>query len=95
MFRMDQILSATAFLRSLKEVPHRLVSIPEPLLITQRNGHFIAIMDGDHFEGVMSARQRIMRMDDPIEDSTLYDLQSYNAAHCTARSLRKGAEKRS
>jgi hypothetical protein len=47
MFRIDQILTATTFIRSFKEVAYRLSLNPEPLLITKRDGGFIVIMDGD------------------------------------------------
>ena len=69
MFRIDQILSATTFLHSFKEVAKRLVSTSEPLLITQRNGSFIVIMDGHFFEGIMSARHHILRKGESSEDS--------------------------
>ena len=46
MFRIDQILTATTFIRSFKEVAQRLLLNPEPLLITKRDGGFIVIMDG-------------------------------------------------
>ena len=56
MFRIDQILSVTTFLRTFKEVAHRLYSNPEPLLITQRSGRFIVVMDGDLFQELLDAR---------------------------------------
>jgi hypothetical protein len=76
MFRIDQILSATTFLRSFKEVAQRLVSTSEPLLITQRNGGFIVIMDGQFFEGIMRARHHILSMGEPPEDSAPCDCKS-------------------
>lgn len=58
MFRTNQIMSATAFVRSFKEVAEYLARNPEPLLITQRNGRFIVIMDGEFFEDLMDVRRR-------------------------------------
>jgi hypothetical protein len=62
MFRIDQILSATTFIRSFREVADRLSAHPEPLLITTRDGRFIVIMDGDFFEGIMDARSQLPSM---------------------------------
>jgi hypothetical protein len=53
MFRIDQILNATTFIRSFREVADRLSRNPEPLLITQKNGRFIVVMDGEFFEGLL------------------------------------------
>lgn len=41
MFLIDQILSATTFLRSFRDVTDRLASTLEPLLITQRDGESV------------------------------------------------------
>lgn len=59
MFRIDQIMSATRFIRSFKEVARRLSENHEPLLITQRNGRFMVIMDGVFFEAIMDARRHL------------------------------------
>ena len=76
MFRIDQILSATTFVRSFREVAQRLASTPEPLLITQRDGRFIVIMDGEFFEGIMGARYELQSLRDAPENSRLCDLKS-------------------
>jgi hypothetical protein len=74
MFRIDQILTATTFIRSFREVAQRLASMPEPLLITQRDGRFIVIMDGDFFEGIMGARDKLQSLRDASENNPLCDL---------------------
>jgi hypothetical protein len=76
MFRIDQILSATTFLRSFRDVADRLASTLEPLFITQRDGRFVVIMDGEFFEGIMSARHQLHSMSDTLESSPLCDLKS-------------------
>ena len=76
MFRIDQILSATTFLRSFREVAERLCSIPEPLLITQRDGRLIVIMDGEFFEGIMGARHELLSKSQAPESSLACDLKS-------------------
>jgi hypothetical protein len=76
MFRIDQIFSATTFIRSFREVAQRLASAPEPLLITQRDGRFIVIMDGQFFEGIMDARHRLLSINDAPENRPLCDLKS-------------------
>jgi hypothetical protein len=76
MFRIDQILSATTFLRSFREVADRLASTPEPLLITQRDGRFIVIMDGVFFKGIMSANHQLHGVSDALESRALCDLKS-------------------
>ncbi len=76
MFRIDQILSATTFLRSFREVAYRLASTPEPLLITQRDGKFIVITDGEFFEGIMSVRYQLHSMSEALESRALCDLKS-------------------
>jgi hypothetical protein len=47
MFAMDQIISATTFIRHFREVAKWLSKNSAPLLITQRNGRFLVVMDGD------------------------------------------------
>jgi PHD/YefM family antitoxin component YafN of YafNO toxin-antitoxin module len=76
MFRIDQILSATTFVRSFREVGQRLDSTPEPLLITQKDARFIVIVDGEFFEGIMSAQYQLQSMRDAPESSHLCDLKS-------------------
>jgi len=56
MFHIHQIMSATDFIRSFRKVSRYLALHPEPLLITQRSGRFIVIMDGELFEEIMGAR---------------------------------------
>lgn len=53
MFRIDQILNATTFIRYFRQVAERLSRNPEPLLITQKNGRFIVVMDGEFFVGLL------------------------------------------
>lgn len=66
MFRIDQIISATTFIRNFREIAKRLRLHAEPLLIAQRDGTFIVVMDGAFFEEVMDARRRMQRMPDGL-----------------------------
>ena len=59
MFRINQIMTATQFIRSFREVAAFLSRNLEPLLITQKNGRFIVVMDGEFFEGLVDARARL------------------------------------
>ena len=76
MFRIDQILSATTFIRSFREVAQRLAATPEPLLITQRDGRFVVVMDGEFFEGIMGARLQLLRVQDAPKSSRPYDVKA-------------------
>lgn len=74
MFRIDQILTATTFIRNFQQVARLLVENQEPFLITQRNGRFIVVMDGDFFQGFMDAHQRVHNNAEAFESSAGYDL---------------------
>jgi hypothetical protein len=60
MFRIDQIMTATQFVRSFREVANYLSRTSIPLLITQKNGRFLVVMDGEFFEGLMDTRARVL-----------------------------------
>jgi PHD/YefM family antitoxin component YafN of YafNO toxin-antitoxin module len=60
MFRIDQIMTATQFVRSFREVANFLSRTSAPLLITQKNGRFLVVMDGEFFEGLMDTRARVL-----------------------------------
>ncbi len=62
MFRINQIMTATQFVRSFREVGAFLSRNPEPLLITQKNGRFIVVMDGEFFEGLMEGRAQLAQV---------------------------------
>lgn len=74
MFRIDQILTATTFIRNFHHVARLLVENQEPFLITQRNGRFMVVMDGEFFEGLMDAHQRVHSNPAAFESSAGYDL---------------------
>jgi hypothetical protein len=76
MFRIDQIISATTFIRSFGEIAKRLFDNQEPLLIAQRNGRFIVVMDAAFFEGMMDARAQIQSMEDDFKERAPYDLKT-------------------
>lgn len=67
MFRIDQIVSATTFIRRFRENAERLFVNQEPMLIAQRNGRFIVVMDADFFEGAMDARRQVQSRRDELE----------------------------
>ena len=60
MFRIDQIMTATQFVRSFREIANYLSRTSIPLLITQKNGRFLVVMDGEFFEGLMDTRARVL-----------------------------------
>ena len=76
MFRIDQIMSATTFIRSFREVAEHLSQHPEPLLITQKNGRFMVVMDGDFFEGLLSALHRVEDTLHHTENIPPYDFKT-------------------
>jgi hypothetical protein len=83
MFRIDQIMTATTFLRSFKGVAERLSSTLEPLLITKRDGGFIVIMDGEFFEGIMSAQSSLQSLQPPLENEFPCNLRTQNPSEPT------------
>ena len=66
MFRINQIMTATQFVRSFREVAAFLSRNPEPLLITQKSGQFIVVMDGEFFEGLMDGRAQPTQVQDQV-----------------------------
>jgi hypothetical protein len=76
MFRIDQIISATRFIRSFREIAKHLAQSPEPLLITQKNGRFLVVMDGELFDGLISARHQIMSSGHSSGSRDGYDIKS-------------------
>ena len=55
MFRMDQIVTATQFLRHFRALADYLAKADEPLLVTQKGGRFLVVMDGEFFDGMTRA----------------------------------------
>lgn len=76
MFRIDQIMTATSFIRYFRKVAEHLSKNSEPLLITQKNGRFIVVMDGELFAGLMSARHFLPTSGDSTESSVSHDLKA-------------------
>jgi hypothetical protein len=66
MFRINQIMTATQFVRSFREVGAFLSRNPEPPLITQKNGRFLVVMNGEFFEGLMEGRARLAQVKPPV-----------------------------
>ncbi|MEY4668392.1 MAG: hypothetical protein RL518_1091 [Pseudomonadota bacterium] len=66
MFRIDQIVSVSTFIRNFREIAQRLRLRHEPLLLTQRDGGYIVVMDGAFFEDIMDARKRIQSMPEDL-----------------------------
>ncbi len=59
MFRIDQIVNASKFIRHFRSIARHLAESCEPLLIIQKNGRFLVVMDGDFFEGLLSSRSKL------------------------------------
>lgn len=76
MFRIDQIMTGTQFIRSFKEVANYLSRTSEPLLITQKNGRFLGVMDGELFEGLMDTRSRVLNEGINANTASANDSQS-------------------
>jgi PHD/YefM family antitoxin component YafN of YafNO toxin-antitoxin module len=53
-------MTATQFIRSFREVANYLSRTSAPLLITQKNGRFLVVMDGEFFEGLIDTRARVL-----------------------------------
>jgi PHD/YefM family antitoxin component YafN of YafNO toxin-antitoxin module len=53
-------MTATQFIRSFRQVANYFSRSPEPLLITQKNGRFLVLMNGEFFEGLMDTRARVL-----------------------------------
>jgi PHD/YefM family antitoxin component YafN of YafNO toxin-antitoxin module len=64
MFRIDQIINASQFIRHFKELAAHLSESNEPLLISQKNGRFLVVMDGEFFEEIMDIRAKTAGMSD-------------------------------
>ncbi len=61
MFRIHQIVTANRFMRSFREIAEHLAKCEEPILITQKTGRFLVVMDAEFFEGVLQARDSVGR----------------------------------
>ncbi len=52
-------MTASQFIRRFREVARHLAESCEPLLISQKNGGFLVVMDGVFFEGLLTARSQL------------------------------------
>jgi PHD/YefM family antitoxin component YafN of YafNO toxin-antitoxin module len=69
-------MTATQFVRSFREVAAFLSRNHEPLLITQKNGRFIVVMDGEFFEGLMDARTQLTQVKNQVNALASSDFKS-------------------
>ena len=76
MFRIDQIMTATQFSRSFRQVADYLSRNPEPLLITQKNGRFIVVMDGEFFQDLMDTRAEMRQDQSQLNSRNVCDFKS-------------------
>ena len=53
MFRSSQILTRNALLKHFKEIAEHLKQYPQPLLITQRNGEALVLVNAEIFEDLL------------------------------------------
>jgi hypothetical protein len=60
MFRIDQIINSSRFVRHFRELSAYLAESNEPLLVTQKNGKFLVVMDGDFFQGLIGAHAEVV-----------------------------------
>jgi hypothetical protein len=63
-FRIDQIITASQFIRYFREIAGHLSESSEPLLITKKNGEFLVVMNGDFFEGLLLAHSKAETLQD-------------------------------
>ena len=64
MFRIDQIITSSQFIRHFRELAGHISKSDEPLLITQKSGEFLVVMSGNFFEGLMSAHSKAQSFKD-------------------------------
>jgi|GEM_PF-5694330 len=76
MFRIDQIMTSTTFVRSFRVIANRLSRHMEPLLISQKNGRFLVVMDGEFFEGLVAAQRLVASAVEGREQRVTSDLKS-------------------
>ena len=76
MFRIDQIMTATQFSHSFRQVADYLSRNPEPLLITQKNGRFIVVMDGEFFQDLMDTRAEMRQDQSQLNSRNVCDFKS-------------------
>lgn len=66
-----------------------------PLLITEKNGRFLVVMDGDFFEGLTDPRARALSNDTDLRSTSESAFKSYLCRIYRARSLREKAMRNS
>lgn len=53
MFKSKQILSATELIRNFKQIGRHLESAPQALLITQKSGEHLTLVNAEIFEDLL------------------------------------------
>ena len=71
MFRIDQTITASKFIRHFREIAFHLSEGDEPILVMQKNKELLVVMSGDFFEGLLLAH---------CKAATLQDSNNANAA---------------
>ena len=56
MFKLGQILTTTQLIRNFHRVTQELKIDPQPVLITQRSGHHLVLVNAEIFEELMNAK---------------------------------------
>ena len=56
MFKLGQILTTTQLIRNFHRVTQELKTDPQPVLITQRSGYHLVLVNAEIFEELMNAK---------------------------------------
>lgn len=58
MFRTEQIITATQFVKSFPAIAKFLADVPQPLLISQKSGRFLVVLPAELFQYFASSTIR-------------------------------------
>lgn len=75
MFRVGQIITPTKLIRNFSRIANHIVSYPQAVLITHRNGKHLVLMDAQLFDRMME-RATIDKAALPPETGLEYELES-------------------
>ena len=75
MFRVGQILTPTKFIKNFKTIASHLAQYPQALLVTQRSGRHLVVMDAELFDQMMErAHQNSFEI--PQDTALKYQLEA-------------------
>ena len=71
MFKINQIISATHLVRNFKSISWHLATYPEALLITQKKGGHLVLLNAEIFEDLLEFKLKIDLSAEVLAASTL------------------------